>query len=35
VWTGLLFQAAWAAVLLGLCAGVVALAKRRVVVQGG
>jgi ABC-2 type transport system permease protein len=35
VWTGLLFQAAWAAVLLALCAGVVGLAKRRVVVQGG
>lgn len=35
VWTGLLFQATWAAVLLSLCAAVVGLAKRRVVVQGG
>jgi ABC-2 type transport system permease protein len=35
VWSGLGFQALWALVLLTTCAGVVRLAKRRVVVQGG
>lgn len=32
---GLAFQAAWAVALLALCTGVLALAKRKVVVQGG
>jgi ABC-2 type transport system permease protein len=32
---GLCFQAFWAAVLLGLCAAVLRLAERKVVVQGG
>ena len=35
VLTGLAFMAAWAAVLLLACAGVLRLAERRVVVQGG
>ncbi len=34
-WSALLFQAAWAAVLLGLCSWVLARARRKVVVQGG
>lgn len=32
---GLGFQAVWAAVLLAVCSGMIALAKRKVVVQGG
>jgi ABC-2 type transport system permease protein len=35
LWSGLGFQAVWATALLLACAGVVRLAKRRVVVQGG
>lgn len=35
VWSGLAFQLAWALALLAACAGVVRLAKRHVVVQGG
>ena len=35
VLTGLAFQAGWGAVLLLACAGLLRLAERRVVVQGG
>jgi ABC-2 type transport system permease protein len=35
VLTGLAFQAGWAAVLLLVCASVLRLADRKVVVQGG
>lgn len=35
LWTGLAFQVAWAAVLLLGCAGLLRVAERRVVVQGG